>query len=202
MGDQRKAGVAAERHPADGGGRAWLAPASSTPVATVVTPGHWTIVYEAGPLGVAAGGMIFLQVSPFWGWSRPQVAYPAALGYTEVHTDAEGVELQVRPVDEELLGIEVKGRALAEGERVRIAYGAGAAGALADRHAERGSRFWLAVDGDGDGIRKVLEDSPAVDVGARPPARLPVTLPPTARPGPPLRAHVAAAARLARAAGR
>ncbi len=180
--EQMKADLVVERHPADGGGRAWLESDPDAPTATARTPGRWTIVYEAGPLGVAVGGMIYLQVSPFWGWSTPQVTYPTALGYTQVSTDAKGVKLEARELGPQLLGMEVGGRDLAPGEQVRIVYGAGKAGAMADRYAERGSRFWIAVDGDGDGVRKVLADSPSVDVAPGLPARLELTLPTTARP--------------------
>ncbi|MCP3961725.1 MAG: DUF3604 domain-containing protein [bacterium] len=173
--------LALERHPADGGGRAWLDP--SPPPARVSTPGTWVIVYQAGELGIAEGGMIYLQVSPFWGWSTPQVERPDAPGYTQVTTDAAGVELTSRTLDQQLLGIAVGGSAMAAGERVRIVYGAGIVGSRADRFAERGSRFWIAVDGDGDGVRAVLADSPSVDVEAAAPSMLVATGPSTARPG-------------------
>lgn len=163
-------GRKAARHVADGGGRAWLDGQPGVASAIAGMPGRWTILYEAGPLGIAAGGMVFLQVSPFWGWSTPQVTDPAAPGYTEVTTAADGVELVPRALDRQLLGIEVAGRELRAGEQIRIVYGAGTAGAVADRFAERGSRFWIAVDGNGDGVRQLLEDSPSVDVG---PARRP-----------------------------
>ncbi len=172
--------VNAERHPADGGGRAWL---ESAPPVTVSSPGQWTILYEAGEFGVALGGMIYLQVSPFWGWSTPQVEVPSRPGFTEVSTTAVGVELTAGTLDQQLLGIKVGGRALAAGERVRIVYGAGSAGAIADRFAERESRFWIAVDGDGDGLRGILAESPSVAVGPGPAARLMLTLPSTAEPG-------------------
>ena len=54
--------LAAPRHPSDGGGRAWL---DDPQEAVVATPGRWTIVYEVGELGVAEGGAVYLQVSPF-----------------------------------------------------------------------------------------------------------------------------------------
>ncbi len=169
------------RHPADGGGRAWLDG----------VPGHvgagdsgmWTLLYEAGPEGIAAGGMVFLQVSPFWGWSTPQVAAEDAPGYTAVSTEAEGVVLEAETLGQQLLGIRVEGRPLAPGERIRIVYGAGPPGARADRYAERESRFWISVDGDGDGVRRLLPDSPAVAIGPGPPARMVLTLPSVARPG-------------------
>ncbi len=172
------------RHPADGGGRAWLEVGEGLSASVSAgLPGRWIVVYEAGPLGVAEGGWVFLQVSPFWGWSTPQVVDPDYIGYTEVSTEAEGVVLEPDTVDEQLLAIRIAGRALREGERIRIDYGAGSAGALADRYAERRSRFYLAVDGDGDGIRAVVPDALEVDVTPGPAARLVVTLPSTARPG-------------------
>ncbi len=181
--------LARERHPADGGGRAWLEP--PVEAARASTPGRWPIRYRAGELGVAEGGMIYLQVSPFWGWSTPQVREPSAPGYTEVTTEAEGVELKPRTLDQQLLGIAVAGRALGAGEEVRIVYGAGPAGAVADRFAEGASRLWIAVDGDGDGVRQVLADSPSLEVGPGPPARLLLTLPSTARPGETVRLTIA-----------
>jgi hypothetical protein len=173
--------LARPRHPSDGGGRAWLDGA----------PGHvgagdsamWTLVYEAGPEGVAVGGMVLLQVSPFWGWSTPQVEAQDAPGYTTVSTDAEGVVLEPETLGQQLLGVRVGGRPLEPGEQVRVVYGAGPQGARADRYAERESRFWIAVDGDGDGVRQLLPDSPVVEIGPGPPARLILTVPSVARPG-------------------
>ena len=66
----------------------------------------------------------------------------------------------------------VAGRALRAGERVRWTYGAGPAGARADMYAERGARLWVSVDGDGDGIREVVAESPTVDVTPGPAARV------------------------------
>jgi hypothetical protein len=70
-------------------------------------------------------------------------------------------------------------------------YGAGPARAQTDRYAERGSRFWIAVDGDGDGVRAFLPDSPAIDVRPGPPAELRVTVPSIARPGEEIRVVIA-----------
>ncbi len=176
-----------ERHPSDGGGTAWIETDGEAEEAVAGRSGRWTIVYQAGPLGVADGGMIYLQVSPFWGWSTPQTQWPRSFGYTEVSTAAPGVELAAQTLGEQLLGIAVGGRELRAGERVRIVYGAGEEGAVADRFAERDARLWIAVDGDGDGVRKIIADSPAVDVGPGAAARLILTLPSTARPGEPVR---------------
>ena len=167
-------------HPSDGGGRAWI---EASVDVRAGEPGTWELVFEAGPLGIAAGGSLFLQTSPFWGWhDRPQTTNPRAPGYTRIESAAEGVELVTREFGE-LLRIEIKGRPLGPGERVHMTYGAGRLGARADTYAERGERLWVAVDGDGDGQRKVLADSPRFDISPREPARLVLTLPSTARPG-------------------
>jgi len=173
------------RHAADGGGRAWLGEAPPGG-ARAAEPGRFVLVYEAGPLGIAVGGTLLLQAPPYWDWSTPQVEDEAAPGYTRVSTEAEGVALEPETVDLGLLAIGVGGRALAPGERVRIEYGAGPGGALADRFAERESRFSFGVDGDGDGVRAWIAESPAVDVAPGPPARLVLHLPASARPGEPL----------------
>lgn len=172
--------LANERHPSDGGGKATV---SGPPSVEAGGLGRWTIHYEAGEHGVAVGGQVFLQVSPFWEWSTPQTIDPDGRGYTTVESDAEGVHLEARTLDEQLLGVEISGRALAPGESIRIAYGAGSAGARADRFAEQESRFWIAVDGDGDGVREFLLESPTVDVTAGPAEQLVATLPATLRPG-------------------
>jgi len=182
--DGFKAGIASRKDPSDGGGRAWLElPANESGAVVAGTRGHWTIWYEAGPLGIASGGSVFLQVSPFWEWSTPQVTDEQAPGFTRITSDAKGVTLTPRTLDQQLLGIAISGRALARGERIRIEYGAGPGMADVDAYAEKNSRFWIAVDGDGDGVRKVLADSPGVDILAGPPARLSATLTSTAKPG-------------------
>jgi hypothetical protein len=176
--------VARTPHPADGGGRAWLEPAEGdTEVATAGQPGRFTLVFEVGPEGIATGGAIYLQVSPFWGWSTPQVEVPDAPGYTEIEVGTEGMELQPETLDQQLMRLEVVGRPLAPGERVRITFGAGASGATADRFAEKNSRFWIAVDGDGDGARDLLYDSPGIDVLPGPPVQMHLAVPSIARPG-------------------
>jgi len=178
--------LAVERHPSDGAGRAWLvAPDSSDGVAQVTVSSRYRfeIIYEAGRLGIQEGGAVYLQSSPFWGWDTPQVDVPEAPGYTEVSTDAPSIELHPQTLGGQLLAVVVGGRSLGSGEQIRIVYGAGPVKARVDRYAEHRSRLWIAVDGDGDGVRAIVPDSPYVDVVAAPPTRLVLTLPSTARPG-------------------
>ncbi len=177
--------LARQRHPADGGGRAFLD--SGTPSA--VRAGeriHLALTYEAGPHGIAEGGALFLQPSPFWGWDSPQTDLEEAPGATVVTTEAEGIRLETSAF-EGLLAIHVRGRELRAGELVHITYLT-----RADRFAERGERIWLAVDGDGDGVRALVLDSPKIDVAAGAPSRLVLTLPTTARPGERVRLVLAA----------
>ncbi len=169
------------RHASDGGGRAWLE--GDVPVVAVRGRGTWNIVYEAGELGIAEGGLILLQVSSYWGWSGPQSEVPEGPGFTRATTDAPGVELELRTFDAYRLGIRIVGRALQTGERVRIVYGAGPAQARADEYAERGETIWIGVDGDGDGVHAMLAECPTVDVGPREPARLHLVAPSVLRPG-------------------
>jgi hypothetical protein len=169
-----------ERHPSDGGGRVDLVDGPSSVAAGGV--GNWTFEYTAGPEGIAVDGWLFLQVSPFWNWTTPQVTQPLGPGFTRVETTATGVELEASTVDSQLLGVRVAGRPLAEGETIRLTYGDGA-GARVDPFAEEGSPFWFAVDGDGDGVRKLLPGPPTVEVTPGPAARLILTLPSVARPG-------------------
>jgi hypothetical protein len=168
------------RSPGDGGGRAWL----EAPV--VVRAGEATrfdLVYEAGEHGIDVGGFLLLQVSPYWGWSEPQVTDPDAAGFTTASAEPAAVTLTPDPRGKHLLGFRIGGRALAPGERVHLAYGAGVAGAVVDRYAEQQTRLWVAVDVEGDGVLGVLADSPTVDVRAGPSAQLLVAIPATARPG-------------------
>jgi hypothetical protein len=181
--DAMRESMAAHNGPADGGGRAWLVRDGQPPYAVSATPDRFTLVYEAGPLGVAKGGTVFLQVSPFWDWSTPQVLEPDRRGYTEVRASDPAIEFDAQTLDQQLLGVEITGRPLVKGDRLTFVYGAGLAGAMTDRYAERNSPFWFAVDGDGDGTRKVLEDSPTIDVKPGPPAGLLFTVPTIVRPG-------------------
>jgi len=174
----------ARRDPRDGGGRAWLEPLLEGPI-RVGSRQRFEILFEAGPLGIAEGGVVILQPSPFWGWDPPQLDQSEAPGYSEVVAlvEASTVEIEVStPTGEFLAARMVKG-GLRAGERLKFVYGAGPAGARVDRYAESGAPIWLAVDGDGDGVRAWIDEVPVVDVVSAPPAQLWVTIPTTAEPG-------------------
>ena len=186
------AGLRAELHPADGGGSARLLLANGEDGSAIATGrGSWRFEYRAGPLGIARGGSLQLLVSPYWGWSPPQPFESRAPGYTTIECSAAEVEL--RPaLFQTLLLIEIGGRELREGETITLHYGAGPAGAAADHYAERESRFWFKVDGDGDGTAGLVPDPPSVEIHPGPAARLIATLTSAAEPGGTVRLIVAA----------
>jgi len=184
--------LAAPRHPGDGGGRAWLDTEESPAHVPAATAARLEIVYEAGPHGIAEGGLVFLQPSPFWDWDPPQIFDPGLPGYTTVVTDAEGVELLADDGTGAFLAVEIAGRALAPGERVRFVYGAGEVGARVDRFAEDASPIYVSVDADGDGVRSLVEPLPRLDVSPRDPVQLHVAASSAVRPGEPVRIVVAA----------
>lgn len=178
------------RHASDGGGSARLVEGPATVEAGGTA--SWTFEYTAGSLGIADGGWLFFQVAPFWSWSTPQTTSPRAPGFTIVTTGASEIELRASTLDRQLLGIEVSGRALAPGETVRIVYGAAEGPARVDPFAEAESPFWFAVDGDGDGVRGLVEQPVTIEVVGREPVRLMVSLPSVARPGEALELNLAA----------
>lgn len=180
-----RADLAEKRGPADGQGRVRLEPdpEAARPL-RVGEMRRFRFTFEAGPLGIAEGGALYFQSPPAFGWSKVQTAFEDIAGYTTFRTDAEGVRLEAGEMDNAyLLPIRVRGRALREGERIEVVFGDGARGAQVDRFAERGERFWFHVDGDGDGSRAPIPDSPSVDVLPGPPEQLHLLLPATARPG-------------------
>lgn len=165
--------------PGDGGGSARLLEASDVRCGEL---GRWVVEYDAGPEGVDVGGIFFFQVSPFWHWSDPQVVSSEHPGYTEIEVDAPDVELAPQAIGQQCLLLEVRGRALREGETFRVTYGAGA-GARADRYAEDGEMFYLWLDSDGDGSRRLVGGDLTFAVQPREPVDLLVTLPSTAAVG-------------------
>ena len=182
-----RADMAAVRHPSDGGGSAELVLPDGDD-GSVVAGGRrsWTFHFTVGPEGISDGGGLYFQTSPFWGWSTPQVIRPREAGFTSIELInrdvSEVISLEGQTLGPNLIAIMVKGRALLEGEQIKIVFGAGAALARADRHAERGETFWFAVDGDGDGVRELLKDCPRIDVHAGAPSLLVLTLTSITRP--------------------
>ena len=180
-----QADLAATRHPGDGGGVARVTSAPERVVAGARA--RWTIELSVGEHGIAVGGAITLLPEPFWGWSTPQAENAGFPGFTGLSVVTEGgATLTPRTIggaEAGLMIVTVADAPLLEGDLVVLDYGAGVAGARADRYAGRGARLWLGVDADGDGVRALVESSPTVDVEARAPSRAVLLGPTIARPG-------------------
>ena len=78
------------------------------------------LVYEAGPLGIAQGGSLFVQTSPFWGWDTPQPVSEDGPGFTRVTTDSTDVVLRPETLGPQLMIVHVEGRALANLTKAKI----------------------------------------------------------------------------------
>ena len=183
-------------NPADGAGRAWVEaihpmdgagpaqgarPAAATtrpragnahglPLVHASSLQRIEIGFEVGALGIAEGGLIFVEAEPFWFWSEAQTANRDARGYTTMRLSSDARDaaaVTLVPIGSRA-HFRVEGRALLAGERLSIVYGAGPAGARVDRYAERGAEILIAVDADGDGTRRWIEESARLDVTARP----------------------------------
>jgi hypothetical protein len=191
----------APRSAADGGGSFRLLEGGP---ARVGEAGTWRFVFETGPLGVAEGGALYLQISPWWGWSPPQTSDPERPGFCVIEADkvAEGAGLRfeardlggqilaIRPFRDDASSGSGGALVLSPGDRVLVTYGAGPLGATADRFAERAPGVYMAVDGDGDGVRKLLEEAPELVTLPGDGRRLVAFLPSVARPGDHVRLRV------------
>ncbi len=174
----------------DGQGTATLAPADPVLAGSF---GSWTIRFTAGPAGIAPGGALVLQVSPFWGWSDPQPFEPELPGFTTADTSAVGTRLAPEPCGEGCLRIGVEGGALPARGEIRVRYGGeGAGAAQVDRFAESEEEFFLRVDGDGDGVAAPLASHPWLRILPGPARGLRVVVPSTAREGDAVPVRIAA----------
>jgi len=194
----------AHRAAGDGGGRGWLSEVISIegdaaprtiwtraesdgerPSVPASSFHRFVIHYEVGPEGIAEGGLIFLSPEAFWFWSPAQAQSNEAPGFTTARMIAAEEDL---PNVELIPGVElavfrVTGRALLPGERIEFVYGAGARGAQVDRYAERRAEIMLAVDSDGNGFRKWVEDAPRLDIHGQAASRLVAFGPAEVAPG-------------------
>jgi hypothetical protein len=179
------------RDPADGRGHAWLDGASDeVPTYERAEPTRFVIVYEAEGPGIAVGGSLELRVPFAFGWGVPRLNHPEMPGYVEIEppegvTFASSISREATP--RRMARFQLGGRPLAAGERVRILYTSST-----DGLAERGERFWISVDGDGDGQAAALAEAPQIEILAGNATRLVAFWPSTAHPGERVRLRVAA----------
>ncbi|MEW6743442.1 MAG: CehA/McbA family metallohydrolase [Planctomycetota bacterium] len=168
----------------DGLGTATLDPPDPVPAGSI---GSWTIAYTAAEPGIAPGGFVLLQVSPWWGWTPPQTQKPAWPGYTTVTVSGKQVATTVETLELHRVLVRLP-EGLAARDTLTFRYG----NARADRFAEAAELFQILVDGDGDGHYAEIDSSPTLRVLAREPAFLIVNLRPQAHPGETVQITVAA----------
>ncbi|MDP6461600.1 MAG: CehA/McbA family metallohydrolase [Gemmatimonadota bacterium] len=151
--------------------------------------GSWTVDWVAGESGMAEGGGVVLQVSPFWGWSPPRVAPPGAAGFTTVSCSREDVTLTLHegapPMS--LVALLDRGR-LAEGDTVRFVYGDTSGGhpgslARADSYAEAFEELLIKTDADADGVFATVKNAPTLAILPAEAVRLTLAAPAVVEPG-------------------
>jgi hypothetical protein len=167
----------------DGQGTAVVTPSDPLPIGTGA---DFEITFTVGEAGVNAGGFVMLQVSPWWGWSRPQTGYPGAPGYTQVRVASGAVfDLHVLPM---LRVVVAPGKdGFTAGEEIVFRYSG-----RVDKFAEAEELFQIFVDADGDGHSACIAVPPVIHTLARAPVRLIVTSPSQVKPGDEIEVRAAA----------
>ena len=159
----------------DGKGTVAVSP-TQVPVRRPVT---MTLTYTAAPSGIAVGGGVACHVSQFWGWTPPQINSPAQSGYVTVTCSDPDVGLEITCDRASLVVVaRVTGQPLRGGQTVTMVYGDTSNGqhptaaGMSDRYSERDERFFVKVDGDGDGFFVPLDAQAYFRVVADYPTRL------------------------------
>ncbi|MDP8214974.1 MAG: CehA/McbA family metallohydrolase [Candidatus Euphemobacter frigidus] len=137
------------------------------------------INFTIGEAGIAPGGFVFLQISPWWGWSEPQTGSPGREGYVEVRTSFSDppVEVEILPLNRVM--VFSRAHPLPSGGVITFIY----RNARVDRFAETEELFQFFTDVDGDGHSACIAAPPTITTVAREPVRLNVTVPSQAAPG-------------------
>ncbi len=161
----------------DGQGSAVLKPSGPIPVSS---NGDFTLTFTVGKSGIVAGGFVMLQISPWWGWSQPQITLPEAPGYTVVETSFTDPSFKVFTLPLNRVLVFSRKRALMPGEKITFSYGQSA---RVDRFAEAEELFQVFVDADGDGHSACIAKPPTLHIEARAPSWLNVTAPSQSAPG-------------------
>ena len=160
----------------DGEGRAAANPPGPFPAGSRQ---DFEITFTAGPSGIAPGGFVILQVSPWWGWSPPQTLYPRGEGYVEVTASFSDPPIEVETLSLNRVLVFSPQGLIPAGGSITFNYGP----ARVDRFAEEEELFQIFVDADGDGHSAPISNPPAVQTAPGSPVKLEVSAPPQAVPG-------------------
>jgi hypothetical protein len=155
----------------DGQGTAVLKPNEPVQVSSTA---NFNLTFTVGDSGIAAGGFVMLQISPWWGWSQPQIISPEVPGYTVVETSFNDPSLKVYTLPLNRVVVFSKKRNFMSGEKITFIYGNDA---RVDRFAEREELFQVFVDADGDGHSAGIVNPPTLQIKAEEPTWLNVIAP-------------------------
>jgi hypothetical protein len=160
----------------DGRGRADIKPMGPFPAGSRV---DFEITFTVGEAGIAAGGFVILQISPWWGWSQPQNLDPRGDGFTTVTPSFHDPSFQVTILSMHRVLVFSRERPMRNGETITFKY----SNAKVDMYAEAEELFMFFVDADGDGHCQSILNPPTVRILARGAVRLNVAVPSRANPG-------------------
>lgn len=184
----------------DGKGKAVVIPNRDV---VVSFPGTWKLVFTVAETGIAMGGGVAFHISPFWGWTPPQNHSPTVPGYVTVSCSNRKADLDIlTDRGNNYVIARTTNMELVSGDKITVIYGDTQGGknpgarARADRYAEQGERFFIKVDGDGDGRFFAIKQHPAINILPGPASRLIVTAPSMAAEGVPFNIKVAAVDRM------
>ena len=164
--------------PSEVDGEGTAVPGSNGPF-PVGSKQNFQIDFTVGKSGIAKGGFIMLQISPWWGWAEPQISYPDHPGYVEVEADFDEPELAVEVLPLNRVMAFSRTGPIPAGAKIHFNY----TNARVDRFAEAEELFQIFTDGDGDGHSACIANPPTIQTIARPPVTLKVTGPTTVQPG-------------------
>lgn len=168
----------------DGQGRAIIKPKGPFLASSEV---DFEITFTIGEAGIAAGGFVILQISPWWGWSQPQNINPRGDGFTTVTPSFHDSSFQVKILSMHRILVFSRKRSMNHGETITFKYSK----ANVDMYAEAEELFMFFVDADGDGHCKCIINPPTVRTTAREAVRLNVVVPSQANPGETIRVSAA-----------
>jgi hypothetical protein len=170
----------------DGLGTAYITPAEDVNAGSLHT---WKINYIASEKGIATGGGIVFHISPFWGWTPPQNRSPQQPGFINIICSNSIIkpDIEVNSRNNYVM-VRFNDQPLKYGEQITLVYGDtqgkfNNAKSHSDIYAENDERFYIKVDGDGDGFFTPIKIHPKINILARPGKRLNVTAPSYIEPG-------------------
>ena len=137
------------------------------------------IDFTVGEAGIAPGGFIMFQISPWWGWAPPQKDYPDGPGAVAIRPSFAEPPLQVAVLPLNRVVVFSRDRAIPAGAKIVFTY----RDAAVDRFAEAEEMFQIFTDADADGNAAPIARPPLVRTVARAPVRLQVSAPSLLQPG-------------------